>query len=45
MNEIVLNVWPNPGIAGSGVFGTGGAVLVIMIVLVWIAVVRPRFVF
>jgi hypothetical protein len=42
---IEIKLWPKPSVAGSGIVGTGGAILVLVIVLTWVAAVRPPFYF
>ena len=44
MDTLVVKIWP-VSIAGSGITGTGAAVLVVVIVLVWMSVARQPFIF
>jgi hypothetical protein len=44
MDTLVVKIWPI-SITGSDKVGTGAAVLVVVIVLVWMSVARPPFIF
>jgi hypothetical protein len=44
MSRLELKVWP-VDIAGSGIAGIGGAILVLIIVLLWLTMAAPSFVY